>query len=109
MQNQTLAFFELNIGGCYAAESASEVACGTAEQAIMECEHDQCDASSIDLTSYQTCQTKVDAGACKCYADAATTACSAYKSSPCNTDQYTNPTTGFDDAFKAMAAVMCGP
>ncbi len=102
-----LGFFELNAGGCYAAEAAGELACGQATEDQLECEHYECDATSTSSTSFSTCQTKVDksTGACYCYVTAATTACSSYSSSVCDVANATD----FDSWFEAMAGVMCGP
>jgi hypothetical protein len=108
IQQAALGFFELNMGGCYAAEAASELACGQATQDQLECEHYECDPTSIDLTSYSTCVTTEDKSDCKCYVTAATSACSGFSTSACDINNYSG-STAFDDAFKAMAAVMCGP
>ena len=105
IEQNALGFFELNAGGCYAAEAAAELACGQATETQLECEHFECDPTSTSLTSFSKCQTKADTGTCACYVTAATSACSSYSSSVCDSANATD----FDSWFEAMAAVMCGP
>jgi hypothetical protein len=96
-------FLELNIDACEELRG-SEAPCGVKRQAQLECEQAACRASSVDLSTFVSCQTKVDTGACSCYVAPADFAC-AGPHSPCTLAQYAT----FDDAFQALALIACGP
>jgi hypothetical protein len=109
IEHSDLGVVELNSGGCFAAEATADLACGQAQEDLLECEHFACDPpTSTDLASFQTCQTSADTGTCKCFTTAASSACSAFAGDACDLGSTTTYTT-FDGAFKGMAAVMCGP
>ncbi len=97
--------WEINQGGCYAAEGSSSLACARATQFQQECENVECasDASESSLAPFQTCVAAADASECACYVASATRACAAFSSSPC-TD---TSTTSFEALFTAVAAAMC--
>jgi len=98
------SIWELNQGGCYAAENASEQGCAQAVEFQQQCENTECASkASGSLSPFQSCVTSADTGACSCYVTAATTACSAYTSSTCN---FSSSTT-LETAFKAVALIEC--
>ena len=99
-------FWELDMGGCYAAEAAGEVTCGQDTQYQLECELAECNGGGSSAT-FSTCKTTADkspSGKCACFATNATTDCASYSStSQCNPLNGTS----FDSTFKAYAKIMC--
>jgi hypothetical protein len=99
--------FELNQGGCYAAQGAAESACAEATEYQQECENTECAsyAGGLSATLFEQCASAADMSAskCACYVANATSACQSFTSSDCNPSS----TAAFDTAFEAIAAVMC--
>ena len=112
-------FWQMNSGGCYAAEGANEHACAEALEQTLQCDFAVCEPDDNPNgvfgnahPPFNSCRAAVEAhssGACGCYADSAEAACAAFASSPCALPLGGPGGFGpaWDTAFKRIAQIMC--
>ena len=97
--------YEVNQGGCYAAENALEAPCAQATQFQQECENAECASlvGGVSTVPFQSCVASADSSQCRCDVTNATSACAGFVSSPCTISS----SETFEESFAAIAKVMC--